>query len=314
MTPVAGWARRVAVLGAAALAYGGLIEPRWFRLRRERLTGILTENARRPLRVLLLTDTHFLPRCAALGRFVDRLAEVEADLVVAGGDLVGGRGGEEPTVRLLARLTARGRPGVAVLGSSDHYAPTPKSPHRYLTSPHTPLHGPPVDTDRLRNGLVDAGWEVLEDRRTIVATPAGPVEVAGLRDPHLPTTRLPPRQTIAARTRQAAVRLGVVHAPYRQAVSLLTDAGYRLVLAGHTHGGQLRLPGVGALVTNCDLPAARARGTSPLLVTRPDELTKARATDPRDRAWLHVSAGLGQSRYAPVRFACPPEASLLELV
>ena len=74
--------------------------------------------------------------------------------------------------------------------------------------------------------------------------------------------------------------------------------GYDLVLAGHTHGGQLRLPGYGALVTNCGIDRSRARGAS---------------------RWgahmrLHVSAGLGTSPYAPLRFACPPEASLLTLV
>ncbi len=74
--------------------------------------------------------------------------------------------------------------------------------------------------------------------------------------------------------------------------------GYDLVLAGHTHGGQLRVPGVGALVTNCGLDRSRARGVSRW----------------GSHMWLHVSAGLGTSPFAPVRFACPPEASLLTLV
>jgi predicted MPP superfamily phosphohydrolase len=72
------------------------------------------------------------------------------------------------------------------------------------------------------------------------------------------------------------------------------------VLAGHTHGGQVRVPGVGALVTNCDLERSRARGLSPLT--------------PAGGGWLHVSAGLGASPYLPVRFACRPEATVLELV
>jgi predicted MPP superfamily phosphohydrolase len=72
--------------------------------------------------------------------------------------------------------------------------------------------------------------------------------------------------------------------------------GADLVLAGHTHGGQLRLPGIGALVTNCDLDRSRARGLSS-----------------HGDAALHVSAGLGTSPYAPFRFACPPEATLLTI-
>jgi len=77
----------------------------------------------------------------------------------------------------------------------------------------------------------------------------------------------------------------------------MTADGADLVLAGHTHGGQLRVPGFGALVTNCDLDRRRARGLSTY-----------------EGSVLHVSAGLGTSPYAPIRFACPPEATLLTLV
>ncbi|MGH3425921.1 MAG: metallophosphoesterase, partial [Nocardioidaceae bacterium] len=78
-------------------------------------------------------------------------------------------------------------------------------------------------------------------------------------------------------------------------------AGYPLVFAGHTHGGQLCVPGFGALVTNCDVGRARAKG-----------LHRHRV-DGHDPTWLHVSAGLGTSPYAPVRFACRPEATLATL-
>ncbi|MBW0090632.1 metallophosphoesterase, partial [Pseudonocardia sp. KRD-188] len=69
-------------------------------------------------------------------------------------------------------------------------------------------------------------------------------------------------------------------------------------MAGHTHGGQLRLPGYGAIVTNCGIDRSRARGASRW----------------GTHTHLHVSAGLGTSPWAPVRFACPPEATLLTLV
>jgi predicted MPP superfamily phosphohydrolase len=81
--------------------------------------------------------------------------------------------------------------------------------------------------------------------------------------------------------------------------------GTDVVLAGHTHGGQLCLPGVGALVTNCDIDRRRAKGLHGWPGPRPDEAGGAGST------WLHVSAGAGTSPYAPVRFACRPEATLL---
>src|SRR5205823_1144688 len=96
----------------------------------------------------------------------------------------------------------------------------------------------------------------------------------------------------------AQLRLGATHSPEPRVLDAFADDGYDLVMAGHTHGGQLRLPGYGALVTNCELDRSRARGASTW----------------GEHMRLHVSAGLGTSPYAPVRFACPPEATLLTLV
>jgi predicted MPP superfamily phosphohydrolase len=122
----------------------------------------------------------------------------------------------------------------------------------------------------------------------------GDVELAGMDDPHIrrddPAVAVPPNGDVR-------LRLGVVHSPYRRALDAFAGNGYDLVLAGHTHGGQVRLPGVGALVTNCDLPREQVRGLSRW-----------------GSSWLHVSGGLGTSKYAPFRFACRPEASLLDVV
>jgi uncharacterized protein len=98
--------------------------------------------------------------------------------------------------------------------------------------------------------------------------------------------------------------LGVTHAPYHRVTDAMASDGCSLVLAGHTHGGQLCVPGWGALVTNCDLAPGRAKGLSP----------HACDTEGSVATWLHVSAGLGTSPYAPIRFACPPEATLLTLL
>ena len=105
----------------------------------------------------------------------------------------------------------------------------------------------------------------------------------------------------SARTRRPTVTVGVTHAPYQRVLNSFVNHGAQLLLAGHTHGGQVCLPGFGALVTNCDIPRTQVSGLS------------AWQHGLRS-AFLNVSAGLGTSIYAPVRFACPPEASLLTLV
>ena len=94
--------------------------------------------------------------------------------------------------------------------------------------------------------------------------------------------------------------VGVTHAPYQRVLDDFVTEGASLLFAGHTHGGQVRVPGMPALVTNCDIPREQAQGLS---VWR----------HARGAALLNVSAGLGTSIYAPVRFACPPEAVVLTL-
>jgi predicted MPP superfamily phosphohydrolase len=118
--------------------------------------------------------------------------------------------------------------------------------------------------------------------------------VRGVDDPHISRDHY---DAVAGPFDPAAdLSLGVTHAPYLRILDAMAADGADLVLAGHTHGGQLCVPGVGALVTNCDLDRKRAKGLSS-----------------HRGAALHVSAGLGTSPYAPVRFACRPEATLLTL-
>ena len=122
-----------------------------------------------------------------------------------------------------------------------------------------------------------------------------------LRAPPARRTALTPGlRGLRARKVPAAFGLGVTHAPYRRILDAFVDRGADLVLAGHTHGGQVCVPGYGALVTNCDIPRRQVRGDS-------------QWTHEGRTAALEVSAGLGTSIWAPVRFACRPEATLLTL-
>jgi uncharacterized protein len=284
--------------GAGALAYATLVERRWYALRHATVPGVLRRPGAR-LRILHVSDLHLAPGQEHRVRFLASLAHLDHDLVVATGDLLEGTDMEEQAAAALAPLTSRGRPGLAVLGSHDRFGPTKRAPWSYLRAPSDAAerpHGPPLDTPRLIDALAAAGYETLLGGTTTVTTDAGTVAVGGIDDPHLETTVIPPVEALRPGVDDAVLHLGLVHAPYTVALDRLLDAGHRLILSGHTHGGQLRMPGYGALVANCDLPLAKARGLSR-----------------HGGGWLHVSAGLGHSRYAPIRFACRPEATLLEL-
>lgn len=286
-------AARLLAGGIAGLGWASLVERRWFRLRHATVPALGAAGA---LRILHVSDLHLVPGQERKLAFVRGLAAVGADLVVATGDLLGDDGAVAPVVSALGTLSAQGRPAVAVLGSNDVWAPEPKNPLRYLRGPAAVRPGRRLDVAGLVTGLAGAGWEVLANDARTVEVRDTTVAVAGLGDPHVGWDR--PAEALAGGWGlRADLRLGVVHAPYRRCLDAFAGAGADLVLAGHTHGGQLRVPGVGALVTNCDLPRRQARGLSRWAAT-----------------WLHVSAGLGESRYAPVRFACPPEATVIDVV
>jgi uncharacterized protein len=280
--------------GGAVLAWSAGYEVRAFRLRRVTVP-VLAPDAR-PLRVLHLSDLHLVPSQGRKRAFVRSLAGLEPDLVVDTGDNLAAPDAVPAILEDLGPLLDR--PGAFVLGSNDYFAPRPKSPLAYLA-------GPSAVTGRLRTlpadalaaGLRDAGWCDLTNAQTTVEVAGRSVSLAGVDDPHLRRDRHP----AGVPDPDADLRLGVLHAPYRRPLGAMVAEGNDLVLAGHTHGGQVCVPFVGALTTNCDLPLRYASG-----------LHTWRAGG--QEAWLHVSAGLGTSPYAPVRLACPPEATLLTLV
>jgi predicted MPP superfamily phosphohydrolase len=284
----------VFALGLSAIGYAAGIERRHWTLRTAELP-VLPAGAR-PLKVLHISDLHMLPRQRSKQRWVAALDQLEPDLVVNTGDNLAHTRAVPAVLRALGPLLDR--PGVFVFGSNDYYAPRPKNPARYLMprGRKKRIHGTKLPWRDLRAALIERGWlDVTHVRRSLEAAGLA-VFAAGVDDPHLHKDRY---GTIEGRAdRKADLRLGVTHSPEPRILDRFSADGYDLVLAGHTHGGQLRIPGYGAIITNCELDRTRARGRSRWGA----------------RMWLHVSAGLGTSPYAPLRFACPPEASLLTLV
>jgi len=279
------------VLGFGTTVYAWGIERKSFRLRRVDVPVLPAGSD--PIRVLHISDLHATPSQPWKVDWVRGLADLEPDFVVNTGDNLGSAGGVPVAIEALGPLLDR--PGAFVPGSNDWFASRPKNPARYLMPDDgRRVHGEPLRWGELRTAFTDAGWLDLTHRRTTVPCRGLRLEVAGVSDAHL---RADHYDRIAGPV-EGDVGLGLSHTPEPRVLDAFAADGFGLVLSGHTHGGQLRVPGLGALVTNCGLDRRQARGLS-------------RWTD---QMWLHVSAGLGTSPYAPVRFACPPEATLLTLV
>jgi predicted MPP superfamily phosphohydrolase len=292
----------VGAVAAGAAVWGIGIERHLFTVRFHEL-AVLPAGAR-PIRVLHVSDAHMAPWQRRKQRWMAALAELQPDLVVNTGDNMGHPDGLRGLRTAFDPL--RGIPGVFVHGSNDHAAPSPRNPLRYFTGPSKVTHtAEPLDTDALDGYLADElGWLNLNNAGGTLD--AGDLRIAafGVSDAHRGWDDLEVLPGLVSQLRadgSADLTIGVTHAPYRRVLDDFVDLEADAIFAGHTHGGQVRVPGFGALVANCDIPLRQARGLS--------EWTHAGRTAP-----LNVSAGLGHSIYAPVRFACRPEASLLTLV
>jgi uncharacterized protein len=283
----------VALVVAAAVAcivYGVAIERSWYRIRRHDL-AILPPGAPsgddRSLTILHLSDLHFLRRDAKKARFLASLPP--ADVTIVTGDFLAEPDGVEAAVEAVRAVRGR-RASWFVLGSNDHYVPKPLNYFKYFVKRRKRRFARRGRVDDLIRGLTDEGWVDLTNVRTLVDVDAVPIELLGLDDAHLRWHDL----RVAPRTAPDRFGLAVMHSPDSAPES--AALGYDLLIAGHTHGGQVCVPGLGALVTNCSMPPRLAAGLIRM-----------------GSAVLHTSPGLGTSKYAPFRFACRPEATLLEL-
>jgi hypothetical protein len=282
----------LAATGAATLAYASLVERNHFTLRRYDVP-VLAPDAE-PLRVLQVSDLHMTPGQRRKQDWVASLAAVDPDLVLLTGDNLGHHDAV-PAVLAALRPLLDAAPGAFVFGSNDYYGPVLKNPFTYFNPNRRLRHGTDLPWPDLRDALTGAGWSDLNNARTTVKAGGRLIELAGVDDPHLDRDDY---AAVAGPLSPAAdTHIAVTHSPATRVLDQMSADGFPLLVAGHTHGGQVCLPGYGALVTNCDLPRRMASG-----------LHRYRTS------WLHVSAGLGTSPTAPVRFACPPEATLLTLV
>jgi predicted MPP superfamily phosphohydrolase len=281
-------------VGGATLAYAALIERNLFALRRFDVP-ILEPDAE-PLRILHLSDLHMMPDQRRKQAWVAALAGTDPDLVVVTGDNMSSPDAIPGVLRALEPFL--GVPGAFVFGSNDYRGPTWKNPLLYLLPEREYVQGPDdLPFESLRATFTEAGWADLNNARTILKAGGRSIELVGVDDPHVQRDDYP--SVSGPLAEGADLHIGVTHTPASRVLNAMAADGFSLLLAGHTHGGQVCVPGYGALTTNCDLPHAMAKGLHRW---------------PGSDAWLHVSAGVGTHPTAPIRFACRPEATILTLI
>jgi predicted MPP superfamily phosphohydrolase len=293
----------LALAAAGVATWGIVVERNRFTLREITVEALPVGSE--PLRILHLSDMHMAPWQKAKQRWVRELAVLHPDLIVNTGDNWGTREGLAG-VRAALDVFA-GIPGVFVFGSNDHHGPRFKNPLKYFGGP-SQVHGEPIRLDSAALAQyfeTDLGWVNLNNTAATVAVDQQIIEFFGVDDPHHllddSDAMLDALDGVRASNQSPTLHIGVAHAPYARTLDLLAECGADIMFAGHTHGGQVCVPGYGALVTNCDLPRESVKGLSSW-------------NTPFGDVPLHVSAGLGTSIFAPVRFACPPEATLITLV
>jgi uncharacterized protein len=235
-------------------------------------------------------------------RFLRSLGSKEIDLVVNTGDNLGHKNAIKPLLDALGPLLSK--PGVFVHGSNDYYAPVLKNPFGYLFGPSDKPHdleleagalaSGTLDTEALTAGFESAGWHSLNNRSGELVVNGNQIRFIGIDDFHIG------RSDLGTVVESNQFTIALTHAPYMKVIETFTRVGASVIFAGHTHGGQVRIPFVGALTTNSDLPNKFARGVSGWEFGDKGSI-------------LSVVAGLGNSIFAPVRFFCRPEVRLITL-
>lgn len=294
-------AAALATLGLTTFIYANQIELRAFKLHRVQVPvlapGTLARVGKRegePFRILHVSDFHMLPDQKLKQKWVASLDALNPDLVINTGDNLGSDKAVPSVLAALGPLL--NRPGAFVFGTNDYFAPRPVNPLKYLTGKKRKPSRVELPWRGMRAAFIEHGWQDATHARLEFVAGGVKVALSGVDDPHHELEDY--SQIAGAPNADADIAIGLSHSPEPHVLDAFAEDGYDLVLSGHTHGGQVCLPGGKAIVTNCGIDRSRASGLS-------------RWTE---KTWLHVSNGLGTSPYAPVRLFCRPSATLIEVV
>ena len=257
----------------------------------------LLPKGSKEIRVLHFSDLHLTPSRKREIADIKSFINLKPDLVISTGDFLAHQEAIPTVLNALDELLDL--PGLFVFGSNDYYAPSFKNPFSYLKKDNGERKlGEKLPVEKLRKSLIKRGWLDLNHKKVSFKINGSSIEARGTDDAHLELDDY--TQVAGTPKKSADLAIGVTHAPYERVLAAMANDDLDLIFAGHTHGGQVRLPWFGeskALTTNCDLENWRSRGV----------------TKVNDEPWLNVSAGMGTSPFARIRVASPPEVSLITL-
>ncbi|HEY9715783.1 MAG TPA: metallophosphoesterase [Chroococcales cyanobacterium] len=286
----------LALAGLGAFIYGTKIESRRYRLETVKITTRGGSRAvsgddgscrLRSFKILHLSDLHLCEPESHKIKFVQKVTDADYDLIVFTGDIFENYSGMKYASSLITRPAKL--VNYAVLGNHDYYDYNlfNKLVGRLNRSWRHPDQF--RDVDPLIQALESAGIEVMrnETRRH----PEQGLHVVGVDYPGIRDEEL---KSLADEAPSGHCVLALFHIPRR--IDKFVKAGVHLALGGHTHGGQIRIPGVGAIITDCELDRSEASGVIW-----------------RDDTAFHISRGLGADPRTNIRFFCPPAATIIEL-
>lgn len=298
-------ALKALLLAAAGVVSGTaymLFEAQWLRLRRLTVTLPGVPASLDGLKLLHISDLHAGapgPGARAMAKLVEVSRQAEPDIVLFTGDMVDKKKDLKPHIELLEKIEAR-HGKFAVLGNHDHGLR--KTVLQDLAARFTGQWGGAGKAEVLyedldqtvntnRRLLAQAGIRLLENECRLVDAGSRKVQVCGIDDFYYGYSDL--ETTSAQIDHEAPLRILLSHSP--NVADSVSNGDFQLILAGHTHGGQICIPKPGGKIMLSTSGAQYADG----LYSLPN-LT------------MHVSRGVGTT-LLPFRLFSRPEATLLEL-
>jgi len=285
-------------LGAFVIWYAHKIEANRFRLERLKVKLGATNkpftaevngaNGTKPrLTILHLSDLHLVANDWQKSDFLREVTSAQYDLVMLTGDIFENEGGLPFAADLLVKKPRLG--AFAVFGNKDyyHYGWWRKISNKLLG--HYSVPKAKRDMAPWFDHLRAVGYQILQNQ--FVRIPEAKLSLIGVDFPGIHEESL---KELAGEAEKDDLLLALFHLPKN--LEAFSEAGIQFDLGGHTHGGQIRVPGMGAIITDSELPRHEASG-----------LLK------RGNTIFHISRGLGADPRTNIRLFCPPAATVIEL-